>query len=370
MPNVGDLTSKLLGNAKGIPDDTLKLSVNGKFYQGWQGISVKRSIKCISGAFELTVVDRWSEEQKTWGINPGDECKVLIGSETIITGYVDTVAPSLSKDSKGFSVSGRDKTGDLVDCSLDLQQSSIANISLLGLAKKLGAPFGISAKQTLSSGLVNSKFKLQTGESAFEALDRAAKYNAVLVMNDGQGNILITRAGTSRASSDLVQGQNILSIEASFSMKERFSKYTVKTQDGDFETGQPDFAVKGVAFDKGVKRNRPIIIQSESAVSPALCVQRAKWEAAVRLGKSVSIHVTIPGWRQGNGSLWAINQIVMLKAPGVGVVGELLISEVDFNKSDSGTTTKLHLEPVSAYTPDPTIKDKWRELVQLESKKK
>jgi prophage tail gpP-like protein len=369
MPNVGDLTSKLLGNAKGVPDDTLKLSVNGKFYQGWQAISVKQSIKCISGAFELSVVDRWSEEQKVWGINPGDECKVLIGSETIITGYVDTIAPSLSKDSKGFSVSGRDKTGDLVDCSLDLQQSSIANISLLGFAKKLGAPFGISAKQTLSAGLINPKFAIQPGETAFEALDKAAKYNAVLIMNDGQGNILITRAGTSRASSDLVQGQNIISIEASFSMKDRFSKYTVKAPDSNIETGAPNLGNKGVAFDKGVKRNRPIVILSESAVNPALCVQRAKWEVAVRLGKSVSIHVTVPGWRQGNGDLWKINQIVALKAPGVGVTGDLLISEVDFNKSDSGTTTKLHLEPVSAYTPDPTVKDKWRESVIMESKK-
>lgn len=376
MASLGDLASKIQGG-KTAPagTDTLKLLVNGKAFEGWQQISVKRSMKAISGSFELAVVDKWAEDQTAWQIKPGDSCTLMIGEDTLVTGYVDAVSSSIDATTKRVAVSGRDKTGDLVDCSADHKTGSISNVTLLELAKKLAAPFGVGVKALVTSSEKWPAWKIQQGESIFESIERAARLRGVLLMNDGAGNLVITRAATARASSELVQGDNILSAEAEFSMKERFSRYTVKAQGMGLDETNPetDFSMTGSASDAGVSRHRPMVIVAEGAATIASCRTRAQWEATVRLGKSTRVSVTVVGWRQVNGDLWAVNTVVKVNAPGLGLNTELLITEVTFQKSDSGTLTQLTLEPAAAYTPDPTIaakKDPWRQLVLAESRRK
>lgn len=381
MVSLGDLASKILP-AKTAPTgaDTLKLKVNGKSFEGWQQISVKRSLKAISGAFSLTVVDKWAEQQIAWQITPGDECSIQIGDDTVLTGYVDSVSPRFDASSRSFSVSGRDKTGDLVDCSIDQKPGSWSNISFLGLAKKLASPFdiGVTIDDNLSVSSLLPIFpawKVNQGETCFESIERAARLRGVLLVNDGEGNILITQAGTDRASSELVQGENILEASADYNQKERFSRYVVKSQTNGLDGVDPsvDFSCQGVATDAGVTRYRPVVIVAEGAATAAVCRTRARWESAVRLGKSTQVRVKVAGWRQNNGDLWEVNQLTTVKSPWLGLNLELLITETNFSKSDGGTFTDLLLEPAQAYKPDPTYierKDPWRQLVVQESRRR
>lgn len=376
MVNLGDLVAKIQGGGTSPPgDDTLKLLINGKSYEGWQEISVKRSMKAISGSFTLKVIDKWAEEKVAWKIAPGDSCQVKIGSDTVITGYVDAVTPKFDQGNRSMSITGRDKTGDLVDCSVEHSSGTWTNISLLALAKKVATPFGIGVK-LIATG-VNAVFpawKIQQGESAFETLERAARLRGVLLMNDGLGNILITSTSTTRAGTELVQGQNIREAEGDYNQKERFSKYIVKSQSGGLEGADPevDFTCKGTATDPGVTRYRPIMIVAEGASTATVCRQRAKWESSVRIGKSSRVTIKVVGWRKNDGKLWAVNELTQVKAPWIGINMELLITEVAFQKG-SETTTQISLEPAEAYTPDPTFisrKDPWRQLVIQESRRK
>lgn len=376
---LGDLQSKIAGGAKGTPDDTLKLSVSGKTYEGWNQITLKRSIKAISGTFDISVIDRWAEEQVPWPISPGIECTVSIGGEILITGYVDSVGSKFDSNSRGMSVSGRDRTADMVDCAADHKPGNWASISLFNLAKKLAAPFKVAVSvdptaQKAASQILHGVV-IQNSETAFECLDRNAKLCGVLLSSDGMGGIRITRPGTDRSDTQLVQGENLLSCEADFSQKERFSKYIVKSQDGGLDGADPsiDLSCKGIATDPTITRYRPIIIVAEGAATAAVCRARAQWEASVRIGKSTNVKCKVPGWRQGNGKLWAPNQIVKLIAPWVGLDIELLITEVSYKKDNDGTTTDLSLEPVAAYQPDPTLitrKEPWAQLVAQNQKKK
>ena len=349
------------------------LAVNGKKFEGWESISVKRSIKAIAGAFSLNLTDKWAQEQSSWLLNPGDECALSIGGDRLITGYLDGVKPSFTKESRTIVVSGRDKTGDMVDCSAVHKPGNWSDISILRLANLLGAPFGITAKSTVSGLKPFQNFNIQNGESAFECLDRAAKLMGVLLMNDGTGNILITRTGTQRASTNLEQGNNILSASANFEMKERFSKYIVKGQNAglaDEATPGVDFAASGIATDAWIERYRPLIVMAEGAATPEICTQRARWEATVRAAKSSPIAVIVQGWRQSDGKLWELNKIVKLKSPWLGVNQDFLITSVEFKKSNDGTLTNLELERPDAYTPDPTVatrKEPLRQLVLKES---
>jgi len=375
---VVDLLGALGFKASATPDDTLKLMVNGKGHEGWTQVVIKRSMKAIAGSFSLSVSDRWAEEKQGLPVVPGDECRVQIGTDVVITGYVDAVETQIDSSARSITISGRDKTADLVDCSVEGQPSQWKNLSLKQLLQKLATPFGVDVTldATLLALVPGDKWTYQPGESVFENMDRAARVCGVLLMNTGNGKILVTRAGSTRAATELVQGENILTASASFDQKGRYSVYKVKSQavplEGDDGDPAPSFGAMGTATDAGVTRYRPLVIMAESAANKAMCQKRAQWEVAVRTGKGSRVAVKVPGWRQGDGKLWQVNQLTKVNAPWLGINIELLITDLSFTKGDGGTFTDMQLEPVQAYTENPKYqkaKDPWRQLVIAESRK-
>lgn len=377
---LGDLASKIAGGAKdATPDDTVKLKVNGAAYEGWTEVTLSRSLKAASRTFSLTLIDKWAEKQEPWKVMPGDQCVITIGKEQMIRGYIDTVSPTFDANARSITVSGRDRVADMVDSSADHTPGNWQNIDLFTLAKKLAAPFGVNiAVDPIVRAEIASPFpgvKINDGETAFELLNKQAKLRGCILTSDGDGGILITRAGVARSSGALVQGENILTASATFSEKDRFSKYIVKSQDGGLDGAEPDvdFACQAFVTDPFITRYRPIIITAEGAATAAVCKQRALWERSVRRGKSTVFRCSVPGWRQSNGRLWTPNELVRVKSPWTGIDVELLLTEASLKKTADTTTSDLVLEHPAAYNPDPTLidrKEPWRQLVIQESARK
>ena len=84
------------------------LTVDGLICGGWKSVSVRQSIETISGTFSLSVSERWPGQQTLKAILPGQKCLVTLDGETVITGYVDDVAPAYSSTSHEVSIDGRD----------------------------------------------------------------------------------------------------------------------------------------------------------------------------------------------------------------------------------------------------------------------
>lgn len=348
--------------------DKAILYVNGKIYEGWKEVEIKRSLKAASGSFSMSITDRWSGQNAPWIIAPGDAAEVRIGADVLITGYVDTVSSSMDKDARNISVSGRDKTADIIDCSVVSKTGEYANVTLLSLAQNLCAPFGISVAASQSTGAAFEVFKVQQGEAVFEALDRAARKRGFLLTSDTKGGLFITRPGSTRSNTRLQQGENIKVASSTFDSKERFSEYIVKGQDSGF-TNEVDpafaYAVKASAKDPTVARYRPLVIQSEQLTSIGDAKTRAGWEATTRAAKSGKFNITVQGWRQGDGSLWQPNQLILAYADWIGLNGEMLVTDVSYSlTSEQGTICVLSLERKDAYLPEPSVPEKTDPLAQ------
>ena len=337
-------------------DDRVELLIGGQLYAGWTKVGVTRAMDAAAGTFNLSVTDRWSENDRPWPITPGDACEVRIGGQTVITGYVDLVRPSYSAGSHSIEVQGRDKSADLVDCSAVHDPDEWRGIDLLRLAQILAAPFGVTARAETSVGEPFDLVKLQHGETALEALVRHAKMRKVLVMPDGRGGILLTRTGSRRAAVELVQGRNILEADGTLDGSERFSQYLVKGQAGYSEEtdGEIEAHASASATDAGVTRYRPLLIVADTGANDATAQERATWEANTRLGRSAEAGITVQGWRQTpNGALWEPNTLIRVRSPWLRLDGEMLIRQITMNKSGSGTTTKLDLVSPQAFEPEP-----------------
>lgn len=338
------------------------LQVNGKRYGGWKSVQITRSIESIAGSFSLEVTDQQAGAAESWPIVEEDKCQVLIDSDVVVDGYVDRANPSFSATAKAVTISGRDRAAALVDCSAVLDEWAFKKATVVDIARKVAAPFGVSVSVQPGLELLKAPRKLvvNPGDSAFEVIAAAARAAGVLVVSHGAGGILITRSGTQRASEPLVQGVNLIEGSADYDATERFSRYIVMGQVGGSDNASGAATrIRAEAVDEGVRRtDRTLIIRPGESHDVAYARQLGDWEARIRAARGTSIEATVHGWRQSNGKLWPLNAIVRITSRTLRIDADMLITTARHVKSSAGETTGLRLVRPDAFTPEPNARVK------------
>lgn len=340
-----------------MPD--ILLTVNGEDYAGWKSMRLSRGIEQIAGSFELGVSELWPGQRIVRQIAPGDECTVAIDGTIVVTGYVDAVNPGYDEQTHEVTIEGRDKTGDMVDASAIYKGGKWLLQKMERIAADLATPFGIKVRAEVDTGNAVD-WNIQEGESAFECLERLARSKAVLLVSDGKGGLVITRAGKGgRAAVGLERGKNIKAGSLELSFRDRFSQYTVKGfgAQGDALFGDAN-RMKATASDAMIARYRPLIVIAEDAVDATALKRRALWEANVRAGKSAKLAYKVQGWKHDAG-LWQPNTIVHVRDPWLRTDADLLITHVLFTLDDtSGSVTELQVTLPQAFDLIPLPKEK------------
>lgn len=355
-------SGKLSTIQKAKPSE-ITLQVNGYNYGGWQTVRVTLGMEQLAGCFELTVSERWSGQDKMWKILPGNECRLFIGNTPIITGYVDEICPEYDHGSHSVRISGRDRTGALVDCSAIHKSGEWKDASLDRIAADLCRPFGVDV--IINGPLAMAPFKkfgIQECETVFEALDRAARMRCILLMSDGQGNLLLTRAGSVHVPVALVKGQNIEKASGQFSHKDRFSRYIIKGQNPGSDTSTPEHNAQTQAktSDPEIKLYRPLIIFAEPGTATNY-KDRAIWERNIRAGQGSRASYTVTGWQHSSG-LWLPNRLVTVDDDYFHTPAGMIITRVTYLLDDTGSRTELEICHREAFEMIdlPEIKDKKR----------
>lgn len=334
--------------------DAVELTIGGNRHGGWTSVSISRSMETVAGTFDLTLSERWPGAGTTRPIQPGARCTVAIGGDDVITGFIDEAAPSFDAGRHQIRVAGRDATGDLVDCSAANEPGEWKDRDLTQLAAAICEPFGIAVTAAADVGAPFMSFRIEQGETAFEAIERACRMRAVLPMSDGLGGLLLTRAGgASRAGSDLASGKtgNVLAAEGRYSQKDRYSEIIVKGQRAGDDHWSPEDNAEphGKAVDATVRRHRPLILLAEDQGDAADLTRRAAWEASVRRARARAASVTVQGWRDGAGALWRPNSLIHADIPELGLDAEMLIVAVTLTLNGEGSLATLDLAPPRAF---------------------
>jgi len=329
------------------------LQSGGKDLSGWTSVRVRRSLEHVAGDFTLSI-------SAPVELDEGDEAAIRIGRETLLVGYVDRRTVSFSADQHTVEVSGRDKTGDLVDCSADLRKWTWRNISVLDFARQVAAPFGVGVTAQLGAVPAEpvEELSIDPGDSAYEAIERACRGAALLPVADGLGGLVLTRAGAQVTRESLIEGRNLLGGTATVDRTGRFRRYKVRGQHAgsDSLSGATAATVTGEAQDLGSAPARVLIVRAEGNVTRARAKTRAEWEATVRAARAVEVTLTVQGWTQAGGLLWPVNALVHVRSPTLGLDGQMLITGAVFQlDSSTGTTTELTCRLPGAFQPEPLI---------------
>lgn len=212
----------------------IELFLNGKIFSGWKSLSVFRSLESMSGQFDLGIAVRPEDDVSV--LKAGSALVLKMGGQTVITGYLDELRQRIEGENKEITVSGRDKTADLVDCAVIHNSYQFKNQTLQQIAETICKPFGINVVWTATEAgatEVIPVWQVEPGETAFDTLSKCARHKGVLVTSDVDGNLVFTNPSKTKVS-DLVLSHNLLSLEVMDSWAQRYSLYRII---GDAEQG-------------------------------------------------------------------------------------------------------------------------------------
>lgn len=347
---------RLSGQSLGPVADELVLEVDGLAISGWTDVQVTRSIERVVSSFECTLTERYPGAADVV-IKPGTPCRVLLGDDLVVTGYVDRYVPEFDAHSHTVRISGRGKLQDMVDCSASWPGSQFSNQKLSDIAKELLKLHDIAVIVQSDTGPVLPQIIVNVGDSVFDVLEPIARYRALLMYEDTGGDLIFSKVGTARAASGFKEGDNVESAGIAYSMDQRYSLYSAyRTKFAAFkDTGQEANLIADIQ-DPGVPRYRPKFFVAETNDGGFdVAKRRAVWEALRRAARSAAVHMVVDSWRDNAGNLWQPNTLAPIELPTLKLKkAEWLISEVTYHRNAGGTHALLTLMHPDAFAPEPT----------------
>jgi prophage tail gpP-like protein len=243
-----------------------------------------------------------------------------------------------------------------------------AGLTLDDIARRIAAPFGVTVEAEVAPGPPFPRFAIQPGETAWEALERAAKARGILLAGSGTGVLRLTRASEAQPAAGPIElGVNVRRANGGFDHAGRHSVVCVRGQaEGggtaagayDPATGAPEPGGAGLIAarsqarqtDPAIGRYRPRVVVAETAGAAASFADRAAWEMRAAAGRSIRVGYVVPGWRGASGALWRTMTLVRVKDHFLGVDADLLIAGVVFSLTpEGGSLTEVEVTLPDAF---------------------
>lgn len=340
--------------------EKVELALGGAVYAGWTSVRISRAIDAMAGQFTLTAAIKSDGTEADYAFEAGAACALRVGGETLLQGWVDQISPGYDATNHEITLSGRDRAGDLADCSAVHVPGSWQNTRIETIATALAAPYGIAVHAVADTGKPLKRFAIQQGESVHDAIERMLRYRGLILVAQADGSVAIM-AAASGAASFAIASARIEAANAVHDVSGRYSDYIVKGQaSGDDDAnGRAVSAVSATARDAAVKRKRTLVVIGEEQSDRASLEARAKWEASVRAGRAQEATITLAGWRDDAGKLFAPNTLGTLDDARLFMKGTMLVTGVELiHEPGRGTVAELRLSPPEAWSQLPVPEER------------
>ncbi len=347
--------------------DRLGLRIGSREWRAWSKVSITLALDqvCSSAALSISRIDRsahdWIEPV------PGDACRILVGTDdatrasipaardrVILTGNIDSDEDDTSAGS-AYQCHIRSRIADCVDCSHRHKTGVFKGLTVERIAEELFTDgYGIAVTVATDTGPVVPIIRAKRTDTPYGVLLRLAKERGLLLMDDAEGNLVITTVvGPGKHVATLERGRNILLMSRRRNVTDRYLHYRVRGQSAD------DFAAESSVMDlwPGL-RNRMLVIDADKVAGRDDCERRALWEAMTRAGRSISYTATVRGWRidptDATSDIWRANTLVHAIDPVLRIDDDLVVSRAELTRgSRDGERTVLTLAYPDGLTPEP-----------------
>lgn len=338
-------------------ENRVRLIIAGREFEGWKSVRVEAGIERVARSFDLVITSQWpGQEPPAIPVAQGDACELFIGDTKVVTGFIDAIPISYDATTFEMAVSGRSRTGDLVDCSAVNAPGQWRGLKVEAVARAMCGTYGVRVRTETDTGAAIADHQVQVGESVFESLDRLMRLRHVLACDDADGALVIAAPGSGgRAATAIELGVNVLGASAARDYTGVYSEYVCKGQRSgdDDEFGPSVSEATGSSLQSGLTRRRTLVIKQSGQADSGTCRDRAEYERAHRMGKAHETTYVVSGWRQADGSLWRPNQVVRVRDSRIGIDADRLIVEVAYLLDDRGLRSQMRLLPQDAFATKP-----------------
>ncbi|MDT7953196.1 MAG: hypothetical protein RQ966_16965, partial [Acetobacteraceae bacterium] len=123
-----------MAGAQHPADGELVLELDNGKISGWQQIRVTRGIERCPSDFAIQVTEKYPGQSGAVPIMAGQVCRVRIGKDLVLTGYVDIYGSHINADSHTVTIQGRSACEDIVDSSVQWRNAVINQTNLRDVA--------------------------------------------------------------------------------------------------------------------------------------------------------------------------------------------------------------------------------------------
>ncbi len=347
---------------------SITIEVNGDQYENFLSASVNIRLDALTNTFAFTTT---SQKKNPLPFLGGEPCKIFVDGEVVLTGFIEVVTVNYDTESHTIAVMGRDKTGDLLDSTLDKVQDITSTVTLKQLIEKVLTSSKLSnIKVVQADGLLiepfnpaEDKMNPEPGKSIFDFIEKYARKRQVLLTSNGDADIVITQS-SGVVIPDTIQNiissdqNNVLVSSVSYDTTGRFNTYKFVSSLSPIAAniaGVLDLeslvSQSGGTTDPEIRASRQMILIAETSSSDGQNNKRSQWEANIRKARGRVYSAKVKGFRNTSGDLWQINNLVSVVDDFCGINSQMLINTVSFNVDlNGGNTTTMSLLNKNAYT--------------------
>lgn len=331
-----------------MPNDTVRLVINGKEFSGWTGATISMAIDQVADAFSLTApFDPYDLDVRAAFRPCGYQaCNLYIGDDLILSGRKDKSDPTDSTDGNTINIQGRSLPGQLIDNSID-GDIEFSGLTLATIARKLAKQQNVTVRADTDTPALEVA-RATYGQKIADFLNSLAAPRNIFLNSSYDGRLVISSAD------DLEKKEPVMNIiagtppylgaSASYDDEKRFRIYRIATQMAGFDD------IIGESIDAAVTLPRLSMQAVEEAdQDTGITATRVR---AVAYASATGVNVTLAGWRRPDGKLFAERQAINLTAPTVMVYRQtrFIIAGVTFKLDTGGRTVDLRLIPPETYS--------------------
>jgi len=361
------------------PDQTA-IIVDGTRIEQFSGESILRTIDNVGNGFSFDVpfFPGTKEYRDIFRPFKYQDIQLYIGGNLIINGTVEKITPSSTDTSNSVNVQGRSKTGVLVDCTFEKDDTmEFKGAALDEIAETVVSKFGLEVSFPDGPGAIFEKAGASSPmQKIFNFLHNLAKQRSLLMGQTVEAALLFFRARISGVPvAELIEGQQgVIISKSAYDGTKRFSKYDVFGQEGGKNNNfaqllaeiskkpvEADVSTKDVT-DPSIFAIRPKSIKANDT-NQGNIEDVAKWQLTSDIAAAIDIPLGYEGWLRPDGELWAENELVLVHAPSIMIYKPfvLLVKSVLFNSTPEAKAVDLTLTIPEAYSGEVPTSFPWDE---------
>jgi prophage tail gpP-like protein len=328
--------------------DTAEIIIGDHKYTRFKKYRIESDLYAAAGAFEFDLYPDLIIEVK-----PGDRAQVYINGVLEMTGIIDRVSTAYDSTGRSINVAGRDLMGIVVDSYCE-EWHTISNKNLIQVAEKLlkNVPY-INRKSIEADDTAKKRDALKPylqpspGDRIFDVLKEAAASRGIVFYSTASGGLCFRKPmgrgavvmnisrRLGKPNTYIIRGERVQDYS------ERYSKYTVLTQEQGLDVDDPPW-INDIARveDKGVPFYKPFVEAIEEDRESVH--KRANMILEQRRAKSATVKYQLAGHSQGVYN-WSVNELVRVNDDELDINDNLLIYSRIFEMSRGGITTELTL---------------------------